>query len=127
VLESSLDGKVWTEIDRKKANNDLHVRTATASFAASNSGKRRFIRLTQTGPNHRAGYRLRIIELATKLAVSLWDAHRMTIKSPDFFSLAINHLHFPVNYLSVTGIMSLPLFIQMPIHLSLPLLQFWVK
>jgi hypothetical protein len=52
VVEDSLDGKSWTEIDRQTNNQDFYVGYATASFAVSNPGECRFIRLTQTGKNH---------------------------------------------------------------------------
>jgi hypothetical protein len=51
VVESSLDFVNWTEIDRKTHNSDLK-KVGTASFAVSNPAEGRFIRLTQTGPNH---------------------------------------------------------------------------
>jgi hypothetical protein len=52
VVESSLEGEAWTEIDRKWSNNDFREGFATASFAVSNSAECRLIRLTQTCPNH---------------------------------------------------------------------------
>jgi hypothetical protein len=52
VVESSLTGKAWTEIDRKTDNEDFKDGLETASFAVSNAAKCRFIRLTQTGKNH---------------------------------------------------------------------------
>jgi hypothetical protein len=53
VVESSLDGEAWTEIDRKTNNVDFKANNwATASFAISKSAECRFIRLTQTGKNH---------------------------------------------------------------------------
>jgi uncharacterized coiled-coil protein SlyX len=51
VVESSLDGEAWTEIDRKTNNEDF-TNWRTASFAASNSAECRFIRLAQTGKNY---------------------------------------------------------------------------
>jgi hypothetical protein len=60
VVESSLDGESWTEIDRKKNNQDFKAHAwetglglKMASFAVSNSAECRSIRLTQTGKNHR--------------------------------------------------------------------------
>jgi hypothetical protein len=50
VVESSVDGDAWTEIDRKMDNQDFK-NGGTASFAVSNSAECRFIRLTQTGRN----------------------------------------------------------------------------
>jgi hypothetical protein len=51
VIESSLDGKVWTELDRKINNNDLKEWPYAASYPVSDSTEFRFIRLTQTGNN----------------------------------------------------------------------------
>jgi hypothetical protein len=50
VLESSLDGMIWTQIDRKK-NNEFEGK-GTASYAVLKSIECRFIRLTQTAQNH---------------------------------------------------------------------------
>jgi hypothetical protein len=55
VVESSLDGEAWTEIDRKTDNKDFEEGWPTASFAVSKSADCRFIRLTQTSKNHLAG------------------------------------------------------------------------
>jgi hypothetical protein len=57
VIESSLDGRSWTEIDRQMDNYDFRRNTPfapvkSASFAVSNSTECCFIRLTQTGKNH---------------------------------------------------------------------------
>jgi hypothetical protein len=52
VVESSLDGKAWTEIDRKTDSEDFKAGWRTASFAVSKSAECRFIRLTQTGKRH---------------------------------------------------------------------------
>jgi hypothetical protein len=53
VVESSLDGEAWTEIDRKTDNVDFKDGWGkTASFAVSKSAECRFIRLTQTGKRH---------------------------------------------------------------------------
>jgi hypothetical protein len=51
VVECSLDGEAWTEIDRKADNQDF-TGWLTASFAVSKSAEGRFIRLTQTGKSH---------------------------------------------------------------------------
>jgi hypothetical protein len=53
VVESSLDGEAWTEIDRKKNNENFRQGWDRASFAVSKSTECRFIRVTQTGKNHR--------------------------------------------------------------------------
>jgi predicted nucleic acid-binding Zn-ribbon protein len=52
VVEGSLDGGSWTEIDRQPDNQDFEGWN-TASFAVSNPAEFRFIRLTQTGKNHK--------------------------------------------------------------------------
>jgi hypothetical protein len=54
VVEGSLDGSSWTEIDRQTDNQDF-CDWNTASFAVSKPAEFRFIRLTQTDKNHR-GY-----------------------------------------------------------------------
>jgi hypothetical protein len=52
VIESSLDGETWTEIDRKAHNNDLKSGWGQVCFPVANSAECRFIRLTQTGQRH---------------------------------------------------------------------------
>jgi hypothetical protein len=69
VVEGSLDGKSWTEIDRQTNNQDFDYAGETctddcagsasctddwetASFAVSNPSECRFIRLTQTGKRY---------------------------------------------------------------------------
>jgi hypothetical protein len=53
VVESSLDGKAWTEIARKNDTIDFNdIGWLTASFPVSKSTEFRFIRLTQTGKNY---------------------------------------------------------------------------
>jgi hypothetical protein len=56
VIERSLDGETWTEIDRKTDNEDFldfGCGWRPASFAVSNSAECRFIRLTtQTSKRH---------------------------------------------------------------------------
>jgi hypothetical protein len=52
VVESSLDGQAWAEIDRKKNCKDFQYGSQSASFAVSNSAECRFIGLAQTGENH---------------------------------------------------------------------------
>jgi hypothetical protein len=52
VVEGSLDGESWTEIDQQTNNQDFKDGTATASFAVSKTGECRFIRLTETGKTH---------------------------------------------------------------------------
>jgi hypothetical protein len=64
VVESSLDGAEWTEIDRQTDNREF-ADWNTASFPMSNVVEARFIRLTQTSANHYGhGYlRLRAFEI----------------------------------------------------------------
>jgi hypothetical protein len=52
VLEGSLNGENWTEIDHQPDNQDFANGLNTASFAVSNRAEFRFIRLTQTGKRH---------------------------------------------------------------------------
>jgi hypothetical protein len=59
VIESSLYGSAWTEIDRKSNTNDLKA-SSTASFALAKPTECRFIRLTQTGRDHSGNNSLRI-------------------------------------------------------------------
>jgi hypothetical protein len=51
VVEGSLDGTSWTEIDRQTDNRNFWG-CAAASFAVSKPAEFRFIRLTQTDQNH---------------------------------------------------------------------------
>jgi hypothetical protein len=51
VVESSLDGSNWTEIDRQTNNEDFKV-LGSVDFSVSNPRQCRFIRLTQTGKRH---------------------------------------------------------------------------
>jgi hypothetical protein len=53
VLEGSLDGSNWGELDRRSNNSDLNARDVIRTFTISISGRCRFIRLRQTGKNHR--------------------------------------------------------------------------
>jgi hypothetical protein len=57
VVESSLDGEAWTEIDRKTAHRILG---GYGSFAVSNSAEFRFIRLTRTTQDPREKHELSI-------------------------------------------------------------------
>jgi hypothetical protein len=52
VVEGSLDGTSWTEIDRQTDNQDF-ADWNRASFAVLNQAEFRFIRLTQTDKTHR--------------------------------------------------------------------------
>jgi hypothetical protein len=52
AVEGSDDGALWTEIARRENNSDLNGKNAVKTFAVSQSGSFRRIRLRQTGPNH---------------------------------------------------------------------------
>jgi hypothetical protein len=52
MVESSLDGEAWTEIDSRTDNGQLAESPNRASFDISYSAECRFIRLSQTGKNH---------------------------------------------------------------------------
>jgi hypothetical protein len=53
VIEGSIDGEAWTEIDRRVDNSDLDGAGVSHLFEVSNNtGIYRFIRLRQTGKNH---------------------------------------------------------------------------
>jgi hypothetical protein len=51
VVERSLDGEAWTEIDRRTDHN-VFLLLEMASYPVSKAAECRFIRLTQTGKNH---------------------------------------------------------------------------
>jgi hypothetical protein len=52
VLEGSIDGSSWTELDRRTNNDDLNGANLIQAFSISKSIEYRFIRLRQTGKNH---------------------------------------------------------------------------
>jgi hypothetical protein len=52
VLEGSLNGRSWTQIDRQMNNRDFESGWTKASFAVSKPAAFRFIRLTQADSNH---------------------------------------------------------------------------
>ena len=58
VFEASNDGKTWTTVDRRDNNYDLNDRHVTRNFGVSHgtSERFRFIRLRQTGQNHRGDF-----------------------------------------------------------------------
>jgi hypothetical protein len=62
VIESSLDGQNWTEIDRKTDTDDLkNNHNRVAAFEVSKVAECRFIRLTQTGKNSSGDDQLAIL------------------------------------------------------------------
>jgi hypothetical protein len=52
VIEGSIDGTSWTEIDRHENNNDLNRSLALKTFAVSNVATFQMIQLRQIGLNH---------------------------------------------------------------------------
>jgi hypothetical protein len=60
VVEGSVNGAIWTVIDRQSDNQDFKRKANVASFDVSESVECRFVRLSQTDENHRNGYILAI-------------------------------------------------------------------
>jgi hypothetical protein len=61
VVEGSLDGGTWTEIDRQTNNNVFESKSWSAAlFTLSTPVESRFIRLTSTGRGHDGRYRLHL-------------------------------------------------------------------
>jgi hypothetical protein len=52
VVEGSIDGLRWTELDRETNNDDLNGSLAIQLFSIAKSVECRLIRLRQTGKNH---------------------------------------------------------------------------
>jgi hypothetical protein len=52
VIEGSMDGSEWTEMDRRIDNSDLNDRNATRTFRLARSEECKFMRLRQIGKNH---------------------------------------------------------------------------
>jgi hypothetical protein len=51
VIEGSLDGRNWSQIDRQEGNTKLDAQHPTGTFAVTECDAYRFIRLRQTGRN----------------------------------------------------------------------------
>jgi hypothetical protein len=58
VVEGSIDGNSWIELDRRENNHDLNGLNITRTFAMAQSQVIRMIRLRQTGPEHNGTYYL---------------------------------------------------------------------
>jgi hypothetical protein len=58
VLEGSLDGETWTELDRKTDDSQITRRLMIVDFKVSNPEKVRMIRFRQTDRNHLNSYYL---------------------------------------------------------------------
>jgi hypothetical protein len=52
IVEYSLDGRNWTEVDRKSDSTDFKRNQKIGSFQFPKEFDCSFIRLTQTGKNH---------------------------------------------------------------------------
>jgi hypothetical protein len=55
VVETSLDGRDWQEIDYKEKCEDLNGSCSTATFPVAGAGPCRFVRLVQVGRCHQGG------------------------------------------------------------------------
>jgi hypothetical protein len=79
IVESSLDGEDWAEIDRRTDNYDLCQDSPVVAFDVSNSAECRFIRLTQIGENHNGDDHLSIsaFELFGTLLEPPGDQHTL--------------------------------------------------
>jgi hypothetical protein len=64
LVETSLDGESWREVAREENNKQLNGRNFTGTFAVTDCGECRFIRLVNIGRNH-IGYDL--------LCISAWE------------------------------------------------------
>jgi hypothetical protein len=58
VIEGSVDGDVWVELDRKRDNYELNDKNVIKHWPTTKSMKSRYIRLRQTGKNHGGDYSL---------------------------------------------------------------------
>jgi hypothetical protein len=52
VIEGSIDGSNWIEIDRRDNNNELNGKNLSRQFTISHPDDFQMIRLRQTGKNH---------------------------------------------------------------------------
>jgi hypothetical protein len=52
IIEGSMDGKKWMELDRRTKSNHLNGSSLVASFTMAKVVEARFIRLSQIGKNH---------------------------------------------------------------------------
>jgi hypothetical protein len=53
LIETSVDGEKWLEVDRKENNKERNGRWLTVTFAVTRGEECRFIRLVNVGKNHR--------------------------------------------------------------------------
>jgi hypothetical protein len=52
LIETSLNGKDWMEIDHRENNSELNAKNVTATFSISKREICRFLRLVNIGRNH---------------------------------------------------------------------------
>jgi hypothetical protein len=64
LVEVSMDGQQWTEIDRRENNSELNGRDITRTFNVSRSAPGRLIRLVNIGRNHQG---------SDTLLISSWE------------------------------------------------------
>jgi hypothetical protein len=58
ILDGSVDGKSWVEMDRHEKDSSLNHREAIATFNIASSSNYRYIRLCQIGPTTRGDHYL---------------------------------------------------------------------
>jgi hypothetical protein len=74
VIEGSVDGNTWTEIDRREDDHSLNFKNPVRLFAVDSvSGEFRHVRLRQTGPNQYSSSDHRIIISGFELFGSLTE------------------------------------------------------
>jgi hypothetical protein len=64
LVEPSVEGTSWREVDHKENNNELNEPRITRTFAVAASGPRRFIRLANISHNHNS---------TNSLNISAWE------------------------------------------------------
>jgi hypothetical protein len=58
IVEVSVDGKNWVEIDKRENTNDLNASNVMATFKAAATAEGRFVRFVNVGKNHCGSDRL---------------------------------------------------------------------
>jgi hypothetical protein len=69
AIETSADGAAWAEIDRREGVDELDAPAAVATFEIAERKEARFVRIRQTGENHRgagSGFE-------NSLVISAWE------------------------------------------------------
>jgi hypothetical protein len=67
LIETSMDGEHWTEVDHRENNSELNARDTTRRFRVARCQLCRFIQLVNIGRNHR------VTERRDQLAFSSWE------------------------------------------------------